>query len=64
MIKIWTFMEVKMAITHFVTQYTHVSIHFGVYCRKQKQMFRENCFENVISDFKKKWPMCQKKTMF
>ena len=49
---------VKMAVTHFVTRFTHVPRHFGVYCRKQiKQMFRENCFEIVVSD-KKKWPMC------
>ena len=21
-------------------------------------MFRENCFDNVVSDLTKKWPMC------
>ena len=45
-----------MAVTHFVTQYTHVSRDFGDYSRKQKKW--ENCFENVVSDFKKKCPMC------
>ena len=29
---------VKMAATHFVTQFTHVSRHFGVYSNKQKKM--------------------------
>ena len=26
-----------MAVTHFVTQFTHVSRHFGVYSRKQNK---------------------------
>ena len=26
-----------MAVTHFVTHFTHVSRHFGVYCRKQNK---------------------------
>ena len=26
-----------MAVTHFVAQFTHVSRHFGGYCRKQKK---------------------------
>ena len=30
------FHGVKMAIAHFVMQFTHVSRHFGVYSRKQK----------------------------
>ena len=47
-----------MAVTHFVTQFTYVSRHVGVYCRKQKKLFRENWFENVVSDLKKKWLMC------
>ena len=45
MLGIFTFMWVKMAATHFVTQFTHVSRHFGDYSRKQKLLFRENCFE-------------------
>ena len=48
----------KMAVTYFVTQFTHVSRHFGVYSRKQKKSFRENCFENMVLDLKEKWPMC------
>ena len=39
-----------MAVTHFVTQFTHVCRHFEAYCRKQKQNLRENCFENVVSE--------------
>ena len=31
------FHGVKMAVTHFVTHFTHVSRHFGVYCRKQNK---------------------------
>ena len=38
-----------MAVTHFVTQFTHVSRHPRVYNRKLKKN-RENCFENVVSD--------------
>ena len=40
-----------MAVTHFLTQFTHVSRHFGAYSRKQTKLFRENCFENVVSDY-------------
>ena len=36
----------KMSITHFVTQFSHVSRHFGVYNRKQKKIVRESCFKN------------------
>ena len=44
-----------MAITNFVTQFTHVSRHFDVDCRKKnKKLFRENCIENGVSDLKKK----------
>ena len=39
-----------LADTHFVTQCTHVSRHPRVKIRKQKQFFKENCFENVVSD--------------
>ena len=31
------FHGVKMAVTHFVTQVTHVSRHYGVYNKKQKK---------------------------
>ena len=30
---------VKMAVTHFVTQFTHVSRHFGLYNRKQNKKY-------------------------
>ena len=60
MLEIWTFMVVKETITHFVTQFTHVSRHFGVYSRKQKKI-RETCFENVVSDLKKSILLFQKK---
>ena len=56
------FHGVKMAVTHFVTQFTHVSRHFGVYSRKQKNIFRENCFENIVSDLKNKNGLCVHKT--
>ena len=55
MLEIWTFMGVKMAVTHFVRHFTHVSRHFGVHCRKQKKLFRKNCFENVVSGVNNKW---------
>ena len=42
-----------MAVTHFVTHFTHVSRHFGVYSRKQQKRFKENCFENKVSDVNK-----------
>ena len=35
----------KMAVTHFVTQFTQVLRHFGVYSSKQKQLFRETVFK-------------------
>ena len=33
------FHGVKMAVTHFVTQFTHVSRHFGVCSRKQNKNY-------------------------
>ena len=54
MLEIWTFMGVKMAITNFVMQFTHVSRHVEVYNRERKKMFRKNCFENMVSDLNKK----------
>ena len=62
MLEIWTFIGVKMAVMHFVTQFTHVSRHFGVF-RKQKKIFRENCFENLFSDLKK-YVLCVHTTTF
>ena len=44
-----------MAVTHFVTHFTHVSRHFGGYCRKKTKILRENCFENVVSEINGKW---------
>ena len=37
-------MGVKMAVTHFVTHFTHVSRHFGVYSRIQKK----NCLGKTV----------------
>ena len=45
------FHGVKMVVTHFVTQFTHVSIHFGVNCRNKIKLFRGNClFEEKMAD--------------
>ena len=52
-----------MAVTHFVTQVTHVSRHFEVYSEKQKKMSRENGFENVVSDLTKNC-LCVHKSTF
>ena len=57
------FHGVKKAVTHFVMQFTHVSTHCGVYNRKQKQLFRENCFENMVSDLKQKISCVSKKLL-
>ena len=46
------FHGVKIAVTH-------VSRHFGVYSRKQKKRFRENCFENMVT-FRKKVQILRK----
>ena len=35
---------------HFVTQFTYVCKHPRVKNRKQKKMFRENCYENLVAD--------------
>ena len=43
-----------LAVTHFVTQFTHVFRHPRVKSRKQKKFFRENCFDNVVSDLWKR----------
>ena len=47
-----------LAFMHFVRQFTHVSRHFRVFSRKQKKLFRENCFENLVSDLTEKLPIC------
>ena len=44
-----------LAVTHFVTQFTHVSKHFGV---KNTKKNRENCFKNVVSEIYKKNEFC------
>ena len=49
-----------LAVTHSVTQFTHVSRYPRVKNRKQKKLFRENCFENVVSDLWNKMFLCQK----
>ena len=41
----------------------HVSRNLWVYCGKQKKLFWENCFENVVSDLKKNG-LCVHKTTF
>ena len=43
MLEVWIFMGVKMAVTHFVTHFTHVSRHFGVYCKNNK-----NCWGKTV----------------
>ena len=48
----------------FVTQFTQVFRQFGVNCRKQKKKFRENCFENMVSNLPKKNCLCVHKTTF
>ena len=63
-LKLYVFKRLKLkTVTHFVTQFSHVSKHFGVYSRKQKKIFRENCFENVVSYLKKN-VLCVHKTTF
>ena len=40
-----------LAVTHFVTQFTHVSGHFGAKSRKEEEnKLRKNCFDNVVSN--------------
>ena len=47
-----------MAFTHFVTQFTHVSRHSRVKNENKTKKFRENCFENEVSDLSRKKCMC------
>ena len=39
------FHGVKIAVTHFVTHFTHVYRHFAVYCRKQKNCLGKTVFK-------------------
>ena len=53
------FHGVKKAVTHFVTQFTHVSKHFGVYSRKQRKDIWRKMFSKCGLRFKEKCHMCQ-----
>ena len=48
MVEVWTFVGVKMAVTHFVTQFIHVSRHFGVYSSKQKKSVEKTGLKNHL----------------
>ena len=43
-----------LAVTHFVTQFTHILRHFIVQYKKQNKFFWENCFGNMVSEIHKK----------
>ena len=45
-----------MAVTHFVTQFTHVLKH-PRFLNRKKKLFKENCFENVVLDLWDKKPI-------
>ena len=48
---------------HFVTQFTHVSRHFGVHNRQQNKSVQEKQFLKCGNIFvKKKWCMCPQNT--
>ena len=51
-----------MAVMHFVTQFTYVSIHPRVR-RKQEKFFRENCFKIWCQIFGKE-SLCVHKSAF
>ena len=53
------FHGVKMAVMHFMLQFTHVSrqTFWSSQQNEEEKMLRQNCFENVISDFRNS-PMC------
>ena len=57
-------MGVEMAVTHFVTQFTHVSRHFGVYSRKQKNNYLGKTVLKIWSQIKNKHCLCVPKTPF
>ena len=42
-----------MAVTHFVTQFTHVSRHFGLYSRKQTNFFGKTVLKMRSQIYKK-----------
>ena len=50
-----------MEVTQFVTQLTHVLRHLRVL--RQKKKFRNNCFDNVISDLWKSDILVNKTTL-
>ena len=62
-----------MAVRHFVTNFTYVSRHFGVYCRKEEekivktvlkmwsQMFKKNGLRVHNTTFRKKVQKLQQK---
>ena len=45
---------VNRGVTQFHVQFTQVSRQFLAFNRKQKKLFRENCFENMVSVLSKK----------
>ena len=49
---------VNRGVTQFHAQFTQVSRQLSAFNRKQKKLFRENCFENMVSVLSKKNPMC------
>ena len=53
----WTSRGVKRGLTQFHTQFTHVSTQCWALNRTQKKS-RENCFENVVSDFEPNCLIC------
>ena len=57
------FHRVNLGIAHFVTHFTHVPRHFGVSVKNKKKLFRENWFENVASDVKKKIALASTKLL-
>ena len=52
-----------MAVTHFVTQFTHVSRNFGHYSRKQKKYLGKTGLK-MWSQIYKKNGLCVHKTTF
>ena len=53
------FKGVNLAVTHFVTQFTHVSRHFRAWKKKINiGIFREICLENMVSEIHKNDLFC------
>ena len=46
-----------MAVTHFVTQFTHASKHFRA-LNKTKKFCKVNCYRNVVSKIHKNYLFC------